>query len=83
VRCPGFDLPAQWIDSASRPVDSARMLPRHSIGSTVQNLKGDVRCERQKDVGKHCFYAEQTKINNKLSPFKYHPVISFGFGYRF
>lgn len=27
--------------------------------------------------------AEQTKINNKLSPFKYYPVISFGFGYRF
>jgi hypothetical protein len=26
---------------------------------------------------------EQTKINNKLSPFKYYPVISFGFGYRF
>lgn len=24
--------------------------------------------------------AEQTKINNKLSPFKYYPVISFGFG---
>lgn len=27
--------------------------------------------------------AEQTKINNKLSPFQYYPVISFGFGYRF
>lgn len=27
--------------------------------------------------------AEQTKINNKLSPFKYYPVFSFGFGYRF
>ena len=27
--------------------------------------------------------AEQTKINNKLSPFKYYPVITFGFGYRF
>jgi hypothetical protein len=27
--------------------------------------------------------AEQTKINNKLSPFKYYPVVSFGFGYRF
>lgn len=27
--------------------------------------------------------AEQTKINSKLSPFKYYPVISFGFGYRF
>ena len=27
--------------------------------------------------------AEQNKINNKLSPFKYYPVISFGFGYRF
>lgn len=27
--------------------------------------------------------AEQTKVNNKLSPFKYYPVISFGFGYRF
>ena len=27
--------------------------------------------------------AEQTKINNKLSPFKYYPVISFAFGYRF
>jgi hypothetical protein len=27
--------------------------------------------------------AEQTKINNKLSPFKYYPVISIGFGYRF
>ena len=27
--------------------------------------------------------AEQTKINNKLSPFKYYPVISAGFGYRF
>ena len=27
--------------------------------------------------------AEQTKINNKLSPFKCYPVISFGFGYRF
>lgn len=27
--------------------------------------------------------AEQTKINNKLSAFKYYPVISFGFGYRF
>jgi hypothetical protein len=27
--------------------------------------------------------AEQTKINNKLSPFKYYPIISFGFGYRF
>ena len=27
--------------------------------------------------------AEETKLNNKLSPFKYYPVISFGFGYRF
>lgn len=27
--------------------------------------------------------AEQTKINNKLSPFQYYPVIAFGFGYRF
>jgi len=27
--------------------------------------------------------AEQNKINNKLSPFKYYPVIAFGFGYRF
>ena len=27
--------------------------------------------------------AEQNKINNKLSPFKYYPVVSFGFGYRF
>ena len=27
--------------------------------------------------------AEQTKINNKLSPFKYYPVVAFGFGYRF
>lgn len=27
--------------------------------------------------------AEQTKLNNKLSPFKYYPVISIGFGYRF
>jgi hypothetical protein len=27
--------------------------------------------------------AEQNKINNKLSPFKYYPVISTGFGYRF
>jgi len=27
--------------------------------------------------------AEQTKLDNKLSPFKYYPVISFGFGYRF
>jgi hypothetical protein len=27
--------------------------------------------------------AEQTKLNNKLSPFKYYPVISTGFGYRF
>lgn len=27
--------------------------------------------------------AEQTKINNKLSPYKYYPVLSFGFGYRF
>ena len=27
--------------------------------------------------------AEQNKVNNKLSPFKYYPVISFGFGYRF
>lgn len=27
--------------------------------------------------------AEQTKINNKLSPFKYYPVIAFEFGYRF
>jgi hypothetical protein len=27
--------------------------------------------------------AGQNKINNKLSPFKYYPVISFGFGYRF
>ena len=27
--------------------------------------------------------AEQTKINNKLSPFKYYSVISIGFGYRF
>ncbi len=27
--------------------------------------------------------AEQTKIDNKLSPFKYYPVISLGFGYRF
>lgn len=27
--------------------------------------------------------AEQNKLNNKLSPFKYYPVISFGFGYRF
>lgn len=26
---------------------------------------------------------EQNKVNNKLSPFKYYPVISFGFGYRF
>ena len=27
--------------------------------------------------------SEQTKVNNKLSPFKYYPVISIGFGYRF
>lgn len=27
--------------------------------------------------------AEQNKVNNKLSPFKYYPVISIGFGYRF
>ena len=27
--------------------------------------------------------AEQNKVNNKLAPFKYYPVISFGFGYRF
>jgi hypothetical protein len=27
--------------------------------------------------------AEQTKLDNKLSPFKYYPVISIGFGYRF
>ncbi|HYL84449.1 MAG TPA: hypothetical protein VE263_09450 [Candidatus Angelobacter sp.] len=27
--------------------------------------------------------AEQTKLNNKLSPFQYYPVISIGFGYRF
>ena len=27
--------------------------------------------------------AEQSKINNKLSPFKYYPVISTVFGYRF
>lgn len=27
--------------------------------------------------------AEQTKINNKVSPFKYYPVLAFGFGYRF
>lgn len=27
--------------------------------------------------------AEQKKLNNKLSPFKYYPVVSFGFGYRF
>jgi hypothetical protein len=27
--------------------------------------------------------AEQTKINNKLSPFQYYPAIAFGFGYRF
>lgn len=27
--------------------------------------------------------AEQVKINNKLSSFKYYPVLSFGFGYRF
>lgn len=27
--------------------------------------------------------AEQNKLNNKLSPFKYYPVVSFGFGYRF
>jgi hypothetical protein len=27
--------------------------------------------------------AEQTKLNNKLSPFKYYPVVAFGFGYRF
>lgn len=27
--------------------------------------------------------AEQTKINNKLSPYQYYPVIAFGFGYRF
>lgn len=27
--------------------------------------------------------AEQNKVNNKLSPFKYYPVVSFGFGYRF
>lgn len=26
---------------------------------------------------------EQTKINNKLSPFQYYPAIAFGFGYRF
>ncbi len=26
---------------------------------------------------------EQTKLDNKLSPFKYYPVISTGFGYRF
>ena len=27
--------------------------------------------------------SEQTKLNNKLSPFKYYPVISIGFGYHF
>ena len=27
--------------------------------------------------------SEQTKINNKLSPFQYYPVLAFGFGYRF
>jgi len=27
--------------------------------------------------------AEQTKLDNKLEPFKYYPVVSFGFGYRF
>lgn len=27
--------------------------------------------------------AEQTKINNKLWPFKYYPMISLGFGYWF
>lgn len=27
--------------------------------------------------------AEQAKLNNKLSSFKYYPVLSFGFGYRF
>lgn len=27
--------------------------------------------------------AEQTKLNNKLSPFQYYPVVAFGFGYRF
>lgn len=27
--------------------------------------------------------AEQAKINNKMSSFKYYPVLSFGFGYRF
>ncbi len=27
--------------------------------------------------------AEETKINNKLSPYQYYPAIAFGFGYRF
>jgi hypothetical protein len=27
--------------------------------------------------------AEQTKINNSMKPFKYYPIISFGFGYKF
>jgi hypothetical protein len=27
--------------------------------------------------------AEQNKLNNTLSPFKYYPVISIGTGYRF
>ena len=27
--------------------------------------------------------AEQVKLNNKLSPFQYYPVLAFGFGYRF
>ena len=27
--------------------------------------------------------AEQTKINRSLSPFKFYPVISVGFGYKF
>lgn len=26
---------------------------------------------------------EQTKLNNKMSPYKYYPVLSVGFGYRF
>jgi len=27
--------------------------------------------------------SQQRKINNDLSPYKYYPVISLGFGYRF
>jgi len=27
--------------------------------------------------------AEQTRLNNSMKPFKFYPIISIGFGYKF